>query len=127
MPMPSYSEHLEHAIATFLELLLWASAAAGVVFAACGAAVAGVRCWSRRLQPSVHGVDGFVAALVSGDFEGADIEAGRLLCANDSAANKGFMRIVSARLQRLGGRGKRVSVKQIRAAYVQLRDDGQLR
>lgn len=85
MPFTPQSEHLERAISAFLELLLWCSAAALVTCGACGlVAIAARRHRSARSSRQTAGaLAGFVAALASGDFERADVEAGRLLCVND--------------------------------------------
>ncbi len=85
MPFTPQFEHLERSISAVLELVLWCGAAALVTFGS-GAVVASATRRHRSVVSSsriARAVGGFVAALASGDFERADVEAGRVLCVND--------------------------------------------
>lgn len=105
MPLNPYSGHAERAMSALLELILWCSAAALVTF---GASVVVVivarrhrtaRSWSR----TGRGVGRLVAALAGGDFERADVEAGRVLCVNDRERGLGrSLRYLRERLRRRG-------------------------
>lgn len=85
MSLGPHDGQAEGALWALLELLLWSSAVALVAFGACALVVKVARRYrvARSSSRTARHVGGFVAGLVSGDFEWADVEAGRLLRVND--------------------------------------------
>jgi len=100
-----YSGSIEQVASALIELILWYSAAALVTFGVTGVVVIVARrlLVARTRRRTARAIDGFVAALASSDFQRADVEAGRLLRANDRERGLGrSLRHLPERLRRYG-------------------------